>query len=178
MSDNSAALRAGTAKLKQVISKHISGCLFNALDRLVQMAADRRAHAGHNMTGNTVNAYAGGLFVEGRLTDLVVCNAGHGPVRVKLRAGEKFVAGAKRWDGDTQEGTYTAEVDTDATKEPSAAISFIESYKAQPKGWVIVVANGVEYATFQETSKGIDVLTANYAKAETIIFSAFKPIPD
>ena len=178
MDVNSAALQAGRAKLKQLVRQHINGILLNALDQLVQSAADERVRQGHNMTGNTVNAYAGGLFVDGRLNEISLCNPGHGPIRVKLRAGEKFIAGRIRWDGDMQDRTFEAKVDTDATAEPSAAISFIQSYKPQPDGWEIVVTNGVEYATYQETSMGIDVLTSAFGQAQSTVDSHFKPIQD
>lgn len=177
MSDNSAALRAGAKKLRQIIDNHISDRLFVALDKILESAVATRLEIGHNMTGNTINAYAGGIFHNGKLVELLICNAGHRPIRVKLRMGEKFLAGKIRWDGEEQYKTFLATVDTDATEEPSAAISFIQSYKPQSKDWEMVVTNGVEYATWQMVN-GIDVLTGNYQDAFTIVDSAFTPISD
>lgn len=137
------------------------------------------------MTGNTINSYCGGAYYNGRLLWI---ESSQGfirlPLREKLTVGKKpkrttaFFKGETRWDGGTQSYTYMARVQTNSTMENDRGVKFLKSYQAPPKGWALVVCNGVEYATYQENEIGIDVLTANFDFAKMFASAMFTPIPD
>lgn len=177
--DNTAALRLGTQRAKDLIARHILNDILVPMAKgLIQAATEGRVALGHNMTGNTVNSYAAGIYVKGSLVHIET-HAGSipNPLRRKLGRGQRFFAGSQRWDGDIQEHPFTAEVATNGTMEAERSIAFLQSYQANPQGWTIVVCNGVEYATYQENEMGIDVLTANFDYARMFAPSMFKPLP-
>lgn len=177
--DNSAALRKGTAKAKAIIDNHLYLLLTDAAKKILENATNGRIFLGHNMTGNTVNSYAVGVYKRGVLDFMMTSSQGiPKPLRRKLGKGQRFYAGSQRWDGDMQEHTFTAQVGTNGTMEAERSIAFLQSYKPSPNGWSLVVCNGVEYATFQESMMDIDVLTANFDYAKMFVPSMFKPIPD
>lgn len=157
---------------------HLTAIFQNALDEIVDNAMRlRRETTRHNMTGNTVNSYAGGLFVDGSLKTISLGQPGKYPLRNKLRAGEKFPAEKKRWDGDVQNKTFVAPVDTDARTEAAESIDFIKSYKPQGDNLEVVVCDGVEYAVYQENEMNIDVLTGSFSGVASILAQHFKPLP-
>ena len=178
--DNSATLRQGSQIARDLIARH----LLNTI--LVPMANDALAYAvnkrigdGHNMTGNTVNSYVVGVFVKGRLAYMRGSwESIPRPLRRKLNAGQLFHAGQQRWDEETQKHTFTAEISTNGTTEPERAIAFIRSYQANPKGWTIVVANGVEYVTYEENVYDADTLTGAYEDFKFTHQLHFNPLPD
>lgn len=150
-----------------------------ALDELVETAIRiRREQTRHNMTGNTVNSYAGGLFIDGQLKAMSLGQPGRSPLRGKLKEGERFRAGRTRWDGDIQQHTFKAKVNTDGRTEAAASIDFIRAYKPKGKGFTVVVCDGVEYATYQENVHNIDVLTGSFSGAAAILAKNFKPLPN
>lgn len=178
--DNTAALRAGTAKAKELIREHILNQIFiPAAKDLIQAATQGRISFGHNMTGNTINSYAVGVYVKGQLVHIET-SAGSipNPLRRKLGRGQRFYAGSQRWDGETQEHTFTAQVGSNGTMEAERSIAFLQSNKPLPNGYALVACNGVEYATYQENEMNIDVLTANFDYAKMFTPSMFNPIPD
>ena len=176
---NKAALQAGTARAKKIIQGHISMNLQYALDEIVTMAVRmRRDETKHNMTGNTVNSYAGGLFIDGVLKAVSMGQPGQGPLEEKLRKGGRFKAEQLRWDGDLQQKTFKAEVDTDGRIEPASSIGFINSYNAKEKGFEVVICDGVEYATYQENVRNIDVLTGSFSTAASMLLNNLKPLPE
>lgn len=177
---NEAALRRGTQMAKDVIARHVLNVmLVPAAKALIRDATQGRISIRHNMTGNTVNSYAAGVYVDGKLVWIETSSGSipH-PLRRKLGRGERFFAGSQRWDGEIQEHTFTAKVSTNGTMEAERSIAFLQSYKPSPKGWTLVVCNGVEYATFQENELNIDTLTANFDYAKMFHASFFKPMPD
>ena len=178
--DNSAALQMGTRRAKEIMARHVlNQILIPAAKELIQDAAQGRIRLGHNMTGNTVNSYAVGVYVKGQLVHIETSSKSISrPLRRKLGKGQKFYAGSQRWDGEMQEHTFTAEVSTNGTTEAERSIAFIQSYKASDKGWELVVCNGVEYGTFQENQMQIDVLTASFDNAKMFLPAMFKPLPD
>lgn len=176
--DNSAALAKGTAKVRKLIEGHIADILCNVARQLVDNATDLRITLGSNMTGNTVNSYAAGVYVRGNLMSIVTSSGEiPRPLRKKLQKGQRFHAGNQRWDGETQENTFTAEVQTNASVEAERCLAFLKSHKPSPKGWTIVMCNGVEYASFQESMMGIDTLTRNFDSAQFIAELNFIPLP-
>lgn len=177
---NAAALRIGNQRAKDMIARHVLNViLVPAAKEILHDAVQRRIHLGHNMTGNTVNAYAVGVYVKGQLVHIEIPQGSiPNPLRRKLGKGQRFYAGSQRWDGEMQEHTFTAEVSTNGTMEAERSIAFLQSYKPSPKGWALVVCNGVEYATFQENMMNIDTLTASFDYAKMFAPSMLKPMPD
>lgn len=177
---NAAALQVGSQRAKDIIARHLlNAILVPAANELIQAATQGRISLGHNMTGNTVNSYAVGVYVKGMLV-YVVTSAGSipHPLRRKLGKGQRFYAGSQRWDGEVQERTFTAQTGSNGAMEPERSIAFLQSYKPSPNGWALVVCNGVEYATYQENEMQIDVLTANFDYAKMFMPTMFYPIPD
>lgn len=165
---------------KDMIARHVLNViLIPAAKELIKDATQGRISIGHNMTGNTVNSYAAGVYVNGKLVWIETSSGSipH-PLRRKLGRGERFYAGSQRWDGDVQVGTFTAQVSTNGTMEAERSIAFLQSYKPSPNGWALVVCDGVEYATYQENELNIDVLTTNFDYAKMFHASFFKPMPD
>lgn len=176
--DNAAALKAGTAKAKKLIEDHIiNQILIPTAKGLIKAATEGRMSLGHNMTGNTINSYAAGVYVNGVLVHIET-SAGSipNPLRRKLGRGQRFYAGSQRWDGETQEHTFTAQSGSNGTMEAERSIAFLQSHKPSVNGFALVVCNGVEYATYQETEMNIDVLTANFDYAKMFAPSMFKPM--
>ena len=178
--NNAAVLKAGTAKAKKLIETHIlNQILIPTAKALIQAATEGRVSLGHNMTGNTINSYAAGVYVNGVLTHIET-SAGSipNPLRRKLGRGQRFYAGSQRWDGETQEHTFTAKAGSNGTMEAERSITFLQSHKPSANGFALVVCNGVEYATYQENEMNIDVLTANFDYAKMFAPSMFKPLPE
>lgn len=178
--DNSAALRAGSQRAKDIIANHVlNTILIPAAKDLVQDAVRGRIFVGHNMTGNTINSYAAGVYVQGQLAFIETSTGSISkPLRKKLGKGQRFYAGSQRWDGETQGVTFTAKVGTNGSTEAERSIAFLQSHKPSPKGWALVICNGVEYASFQENEMNIDTLTRNYNDSKMIVEFKFTPIPD
>lgn len=177
---NAAALRRGTQMAKDMIACHVLNViLVPTAKELIKDATLGRISIGHNMTGNTVNSYAVGVYVNVQLVHIETSSGSIlRPLRRELGKGQRFYAGSQRWDGDMQEHTFTAQVGTNGTMEAERSIAFLQSFRPSPNGWSLVVCNGVEYATFQESMMDIDVLTANFDYAKMFVPSMFKPIPD
>lgn len=177
---NETALRAGSQRTREIIARHIlNTILVPAAKGIIKDASQGRISIGHNMTGNTVNSYAVGIYVKGQLVHIETSSGSiPRPLRRKLSKGERFYAGSQRWDGDIQQGTFTAQISTNGTTEAERSIAFLQSYKPSPNGWSLVVCNGVEYATYQENEMQIDVLTANFDYAKMFMPTMFHPIPD
>ncbi len=177
---NAAALQMGSRRAKEIIARHmLNEILIPAAKELIRDATEARVSFGHNMTGNTINSYAAGVYVAGQLAHIETPTGSiSSPLRRKLGIGQRFYAGSQRWDGETQENTYTAQVGTNGAMEPERSIDFLQSHKPSPKGWALVVCNGVEYATFQENEMNIDVLTSSFDYAKMFMPSMFKPITD
>ena len=178
--DNTAALRIGTQTAKDLIARHIlNKILVPAAKDLIQAATQGRISFGHNMTGNTINSYAAGVYVKGKLVRIET-SAGSipSPLRRKLGRGQRFYAGSLRWDEEVQENTFTAQAGSNGTMEAERSIAFLQSYKPSHNGWSLVVCNGVEYATYQENEMNIDVLTASFDYTRMFAPSMFIPMSD
>lgn len=160
--DNTEALRKGTAKAKGIIRDHALNTILipfanGALDYITQ----RRISEGHNMTGNTVNAYVVGVFEKGKL--IYMRGSWESIPKPLTRKVYVYSPGRQRWDGETQEHKFPTQgvVSHNGATEPDRAIAFIQGFQASSKGWTVVVANGIEYASFEENTYGADVLTGS-----------------
>lgn len=177
---NATALAMGTRIAKEKIARHVLNQIFvPAAKELINAATQGRVFAGHNMTGNTINSYAAGVYVSGQLVHIET-SAGSipHPLRRKLGIGQRFYAGSQRWDGEVQEHTFTAQTGSNGAMEAERSIAFLQSHKPTPDGWALVVCNGAEYATYQENEMNVDVLTSNFDYAKMFAPSMFKPMPD
>lgn len=177
---NAAALQRGSQMAKDMIARHVLNViLIPAAKELIQDATQGRIFAGHNMTGNTVNSYAAGIYVNGLLVHIETSSGSiPRPLRHKLGKGQRFYAGSQRWDGEIQTHTFTAQAGSNGAMEAERSIAFLQSHKPSPNGWALVVCNGVEYATFQENEMNIDVLTASFDYLKMFAPSMFHPMPD
>jgi hypothetical protein len=174
--DNSATLKLGEKKAKDIIARYVlNTILVPYAKQAIAEATQMRISEGHNMTGNTINSYAAGIYVQGELV-LIQTSMGsiQPPLRRKLGLGEKFYPNQQRWDGEIQETLFKASVATNGTTEAERCIAFLQEYNAPRQGWTIVVCNGVEYASYQETQLGVDVLTNSYNSMQQPLF--FNPI--
>lgn len=174
---NAAALKAGTAKAKRLIEDHmVNQTLIPLLCKLVEEAIDSRNYE-NNMTGNTINSYGGALFVKGSLRFLYIPDLVSPSLRGKLQDGDVFEKDSPRWDDSVQVKSFSGS-GNDGSAEPNAIKRFLESYKSLSNSYEIIIANGVEYASYQETVLKLDVLTANFDFAKMFAPSMFKPLPE
>lgn len=177
--DNSAALKTGTQRAKDIIARQmLNAILIPMADNALDFALRKRISDGHNMTGNTVNSYVVGVFVNGQLTyRRGSWESIPKPLTHKVY---RYQAGRQRWDGETQHSNFPTKgtAPHNGATEPERAIAFINSYKASPKGWTIVVANGVEYAEFEEKVYAADTLTGAFLDFQFTHSMHFKPLPD
>lgn len=178
--DNTAALRQGRAIMRTIVNDHIANVILSEVaQKLIDDATQGRITLGHNMTGNTVNAYAAGVYAGGQLTRLITSSGSiPAPLQKKLGLGQKFHRGRQRWDGEIQERTFKASVATNGSTEAERSIAFIQSYNAPKDGYALVVCNGVEYAAYQGLVRDIDVLTSNFNRLAGILQSSLKPLPN
>lgn len=175
---NADVLKAGTAKAKKMIEEHIvNQILIPTANDMLAYVVEKRSLDGHNMTGNTINSYVVGVFAG---KNLVYMKGSWEDVPQPLTHKVYFYhAGRQRWDGEVQKGNFPTKgaVNTNGKTEPDRTIAFIQSYQANPKGFTLVVANGIEYATFEENVYGADTLTESLEYFNMYHSMHFKPIP-
>lgn len=126
-----------------------------------------------NLTGNTLNSYSYGIYLNGVL-QLLNYFGGKSAIRKKLRKDE-IVRDFVDYDGNYR--TYfKAEVDTDADYGVNSASIFLQTYK--PKGkYSIIFTIGTEYSTYLENVRDLNVLTEGFEFSKSAFISSFKPIP-
>lgn len=175
---NSAILRHGNRLAKETIAKHVlNSILVPIANELIVWATNLRVGMGHNMTGNTVNSYAAGVYVDGHLAYMRGSwEDVPSPLTRKLNFRQRFLTSWQRWDGSVQEQTFKGKVPTNGAIEPDRCIAFLNGYQSHLK-WEIVVCNGVEYASYQEQIMNIDTLTQSYAEAQSEIPSVINQAP-
>ncbi len=176
---NAAVLRRGSQMAKDMIARHVlNNILVPMADAALDFVVRKRIRDGHNMTGNTINSYVVGVFVKGKL----VYQRGSWesipkPLTHKVY---RYQPGRQRWDGEIQASMFPTKgtAPHNGATEPERAIAFIRSYQASTKGWTLVVANGIEYATYEENVYGADTLTEAYDDFKFTHALHFKPMPD
>lgn len=177
--DNSAALRVGSQMAKDIIGRHIlNKILIPMANAALEYTVRKRIHDGHNMTGNTVNSYVVGVFVRGKL--VYMRGSWENVPKPLTHKVYHYQPGRMRWDGEKQISMFPTKgtAPHNGTTEPERAIAFINSYKANPDGWALVVANGIEYATYEENVYNADTLTGAYADFKMLHLTFFTPLPD
>lgn len=176
---NADVLQLGSRRAKEMIARHVlNKILVPMADAALDFVVQKRIHDGHNMTGNTINSYVVGVFVKGKL----VYRRGSWesipkPLTHKVY---RYQPGRMRWDGEEQHSMFPTKgtAPHNGTTEPERAIAFINSYQASPKGWTLVVANGVEYATYEENVYDADTLTGAYEDFRFTHAFHFNPMSD
>ena len=177
--DNSAALRMGAKRAREIIARHVlNGILIPMANDALDYVVKKRITDGHNMTGNTINSYVVGVFVKGRL--MYMRGSWESVPRPLTHKVTRYQPGRQRWDGELQEHPFPSRgvAPHNGTTEPERAIAFIQSYQASPNGWTVVIANGIEYAQFQENVYAADTLTGSIDYFKLNAQQFFKPIPD
>lgn len=156
--DNSAALREGLKKAKQIIRGDIVSRLVSLMDATIPDLRKRLRVEVTGMTGNTWTSPAGIVCVDGVMEEIridSVTNEIYPPVERKLTTGEIFEAGRKRYDGAIQDGDYLAVVKTTKHTSQVDHYALLESQQSG-KGFKMTISGGTEYA-------GMVSLTDNYA---------------
>lgn len=168
---NAAALKAGTALAKNLIKEHLRQCMASALADVVSDQHIRMAKL-PGMTGNTRTSPAGATYVDGKLDGLEMAGQtfAQSPIRTKLRKGGVFPAGALRYDGDMQEYTFTASVETTGNTSQQDNYDFLESQQSGD-GIKMVVTGATEYL-------GNDQVTESYSYAQGAVGKHFTKLPD
>lgn len=169
MADNSSILRVGAAKAKAFIAADLTGRL-NHLTRDMVDDMKVRMEALPGMTGNTKTSPAGAVYSNGVMQDIVLIggtDSTRKPLQSKLTKGAKFAAGRQRYDGDTQEHTFTAPFDSSGNLQQSDNYDFLESQQSGFNEFKATVVGATEYLG--------DVQVAdNYAKCQMEIDNYFK----
>lgn len=178
MSTNADALSLGTRRAKDIIARHIlNSVLVPMADAALDYALNKRIQDGHNMTGNTVNSYVVGVFVKGKLA--YMRGSWESIPKPLTHKVYHYQVDRLRWDGERQVHLFKDNsVQHNGSTEPDRAIAFIRSYQANPKGWTLVVSNGIEYASYEEVTYGADTLTGSYDDFQMTHDMHFKPIRD
>ncbi|MCR4773034.1 MAG: hypothetical protein K5854_01575 [Prevotella sp.] len=112
----------------------------------------------HNITGNMINSYAVGCFLDGKLRMVVTSNEVlKDPTRLTLKKGETYDL-PYYWGGDENAG-FTGSIGDANYSGPEQAWKFIQSHAPTKKGWAYIVVNAVDYAKYVEAKQGRNVMT-------------------
>ena len=170
MADNSSILRVGTAKAKAFIAADLTGRLGNLTHDMVNDMKSRMDAELPGMTGNVRTSPAGATYANGALHDIVLVggtDSTRKPLQPKLTKGAKFAAGRQRYDGDTQEYTFTASLSSSGNFQQSENYDFLESQQSGSNEFKATIVGATEYLG--------DVQVAdNFAKCQMEIDKYFK----
>lgn len=137
-------------------------------DMVSAMESDMRQLPG--MTGNTRTSPAGATYANGVFEEMLLIgktSSTGAPIRVKLRQGDKFFAGQVRYDGEIQEHTFTAPIETSGNVQQQDNYDFLESQQSGAKEFKATIMGGTEYLGHEE-------VTDNFAKCQMEIDKYFK----
>lgn len=172
MNHNEKVLEEGKIKMDRIIYKHIYDTLVNVCDALLKDACDKKEYNG--FTGNTQTSYSCGLYIDGVLSYYANQDRWNKtPIRLKVPKDE-VVFLPDPYEGKPRKVKGIVEVNNMYGKD--TAFSFISSYKAPKKGFVIVMCTGTEYSEYIEKKRGLNVLSDTYQETRKILFSKIKPI--
>lgn len=171
--DNEKVLDAGFAKGLVMIEGAFIVALHYASLELVHTALFNREYIG--FTGNTQTSYTCGVFLNGKLIDVVSSSESlPKPVRHKIPFG-KDVFLKRPYEGSPR--ARHGYVKTNSEYGSETALKFINGYKAPRKGIALVMTTGTEYSEFLEQKAGLDVLTKTFKDAPGILAKNWRPIP-
>lgn len=173
--DNGKLFDEGMQKAKEVITDYLYNILRGNVITLLHKAAINREFQG--FTGNTQTSYMGGIYVNGRLVDIVhESDYKEAPRMKKIPAG-KSVYLSNPYEGKPR--YMRAKIPTSKEYGFQTSERFLRAYKPKSKkGLAICICTGTEYSDYLETVRGLDVLTATYEQAAKVVLSSMKPIPD
>ena len=178
--DNEKVMDEGFAKGLAMIEEAFKIALHYASVELVHTALYNREYTG--FTGNTQTSYTCGVFLNGKLVDVVSSGESQPspglfhakPVRRKIPMG-KDVFLQRPYEGNPRQ--RHGYVKTNREYGSETALKFINSYRAPRKGLALVMTTGTEYSEFLEQEAGLDVLTKTFKDAPSILAKNWRPIP-
>lgn len=174
MSSNSSILRKGFAKGIRDIELLLRTSLHWAAVELVYTALHNRTFT--SFTGNTQTSYMCGIYVNGRLVEVVDSSSDYpNPVRHKVHRGQRVFLPTP-YEGKARSVTGT--ISTDGGYGSETSLKFLSSYRAPRKGIALVMTTGTEYSEYIEVSRGLDVLTKTYNDAPKILSKNWRKIRD
>ncbi len=148
-----------------------------ARKRINEMAAMRTGEAGQDLidniislvdgfqsvTGNVMNGFAVGAYLDGKLKCIVTSNEvlGEEALVAQLRKGQRYPL-AFTWEGEELgKGGYAGETETSGRFASQEALKFLRGHKPrQSKGWAYIVVSAADYSKYIETTKKGNLLTA------------------
>lgn len=115
----------------------------------------------HSVTGNTMNAYAVGAYLDGNLKGFATSYdaLNHEPTRLTLREGEVYNL-SYYWGGDKAKPPYVGETGDRNYWGQEEAYKFLHTHRPSRKGWSYLVVVATDYAEYIEAKKNGDVLTS------------------
>lgn len=175
ISDNSRLFADGMRKASSLINDHLYAMLLDvAADYLSDMVRNKEYQG---FTGNTQTSYSCGLYVNGKLADVIVQRAfGRNPIRLKVRKDERAFL-KNPYEGKSR--AVRGRVDVDSLYGAESAFDFLKSYKDIPrKGFAVVATTGTEYSEYLENVRHLNVMTGTWQSAKSIFESHLKPMKE
>lgn len=170
--DNAKTLDNGFAKGFRMIEDMLYNSFASAAEDLLIRVSSNRQFVG--FTGNTQTSYACGVYVNGRLVNVVVQhNWNEPPRRMKVRLG-KVVFLSNPYEGRPR--AVKGQVDIVENHGLVLSLKQLEEYKAPRKGIALMMTTGTEYSVYIEQAMSLDVLTNTFKDAPRIIERNWKKI--
>lgn len=169
---NADVLQKGFEKAYKKIVEHLFKQMQEQCVRLLAEVPRHREFLG--FTGNTQTSYACGLYVDGKLSGIVMQrNWTKAPLHAKVKLNE-WVYLRQPYEGRSR--SVKGKVMVSGSYGQDTSINFLRSYPASKGHIQIVMTTGTEYSVYLEAVAGLDVLTGTYEAAKEILAKGFKPI--
>lgn len=173
VTDNGKIFDEGIRKAREAVWDHLYNILRGNVITLLHKAAVNREFQG--FTGNTQTSYMGGIYINGRLVEILHERDYTDPPRMKKIPGGKSVYLRNPYEGSPR--YMRAKVDTSNEYGSETSEKFLRSYKPKSKkGLAICICTGTEYSDYLESVRGLDVLTNTWAQASKVLLSSMRPI--
>lgn len=171
--DNFKTLEHGFIKGKQIMEDYLVNSLISSVQEMLRELPMLIGFVG--FTGNTQTSYMAGVYIRGMLRYIVkekewTANPVRGKIPYKSTV---FLENPYEGRPRLRHG-YVRIRDFSGS---SLSQKFLQSYKAPKKGLAIVVTTGTEYSEFLEQMFNLNVLTATFQRAPTILNKNWKKIP-
>lgn len=182
--ENEKALRSGWAKADKLMRAHWEKIGRPLMRKLLDEAIAGYLKGAANLTGNMVNSFAAGLYIDGTLKEMLMAkNTGiQGETYTYAFVGAK---GFKDWDsGETVKSVReyrNKELQFQSApkgeKGADSARDFLSTYASRMgKGMSIVVVAAAPYAEYLANKRKLDVLTTVKADSPSILKQNLTPI--
>lgn len=170
--NNEKILKDGLRRAQAAIESHLIEIMRSNVITLLHNACFNRGFTG--FTGNTQTSYTGGIYLHGKLVDVITQNDyTEPPRRLKVPKG-KWVYLKHPYEGGARSVYGKANVDKLYGQDTS--IRFLRTYSA-PKNFIaIVITTGTEYSEYIEGVAHLDVLTRTWEDAGRVLLSSMRPI--